>query len=84
MKYSYDEVAMSQLTLYLDDETEALMRERAKAAGLSNSRWVAELIRRNAVADWPVPLSELAGSFPDFPLREDAPALPDDVPRIGF
>ena len=75
---------MSQLTLYLDDETEALMRERAKAAGLSNSRWVAELIRRNAVVDWPVPLAELAGSFPDFPLREDAPSLPADVERIGF
>lgn len=75
---------MSQLTLYLDDETEALVRERAKAAGLSNSRWVAALIRRNAVADWPVDLALLAGRFPDFPLREAAPDLPDDLPRLGF
>lgn len=75
---------MPQLTLYLDDETEALVRERAKAAGLSNSRWVAELIRRNAVADWPVDLVLLAGKFPDFPLRDASSALPDDVPRLGF
>ncbi|MBB5209619.1 CopG family transcriptional regulator [Chiayiivirga flava] len=75
---------MSQLTLYLDEETEAIVRDRAKAAGLSNSRWVAQLIRRNALAAWPVELSLLAGRFPDFPLREDALALPDDVPRVGF
>lgn len=32
---------MSQITLYLDDTTQALVEEAARANGMSKSRWVA-------------------------------------------
>ena len=35
---------MSQITLYLDDATQALVDAAAQASGLSKSSWVAELM----------------------------------------
>jgi hypothetical protein len=76
---------MSQITLYLDDATQALVEQAARANGVSKSRWVADLIRTYAAHDWPQDCLALAGQFADFPLREDAPAQPvADVPRVGF
>ena len=76
--------AMSQITLYLDDETQALVDQAAQANGVSKSRWVADLIRKHAAHEWPQDCLALAGRFADFPLREDLPALPADTARIGF
>lgn len=39
---------MSQITLYLDDATQALVEQAAQANGVSKSRWVAEIIRKHA------------------------------------
>lgn len=75
---------MSQITLYLDDATQAVVDAAAQASGLSKSRWVAEAIRRYAAHEWPVDCLALAGQFADFPLREDTPTAPVDVPRVGF
>jgi hypothetical protein len=44
---------MSQITLYLDDATQALVDQAAAANGMSKSRWVAEIIRKYAAHDWP-------------------------------
>jgi hypothetical protein len=75
---------MSQVTLYLDEETHALMEQAAKASGTSKSRWVAELIRAQVRRQWPQDFLRAAGSIPDFPLREADPAFDAaDVPRIG-
>ncbi|WP_269496512.1 CopG family transcriptional regulator [Castellaniella sp. S9] len=76
---------MSQMTLYLDKDTQALIERAAQASGLSKSRWVAEAVRQYAAEAWPVDCLELAGRFADFPLREDAPAtIGQDAPRVGF
>lgn len=75
---------MSQITLYLDDETEALVRKAAEASGVSKSRWVADLIRAHRFEAWPADVQGLAGAFPDFPTREDAPAAPADHERVTF
>ena len=76
---------MSQITLYLDDATQALVEQAAKANGVSKSRWVADIIRTYAAHDWPQDCLALAGRFADFPLREDgAPQQAADVPRQGF
>jgi hypothetical protein len=76
---------MSQITLYLDDATQALVDQAAKANGVSKSRWVADLIRTYAAHEWPQECLALAGQFPDFPLREEAPAVNvPDVPRVAF
>jgi hypothetical protein len=75
---------MSQITLYLDEETQALMEQAAKASGTSKSRWVAELIRAQIRRQWSAAFLDAAGSIPDFPLR-GADAAPEaaDLPRIG-
>lgn len=78
---------MSQITLYIDKETEQLVLAGAKASGVSKSRWVADAIRRHAHEGWPEEFQRLAGAFPDFPLREEL--FPDneqieDLPRVGF
>lgn len=76
---------MPQITLYLDDETQALVEQAAQANGLSKSRWVAEIIRKYATQEWPRECLSLAGRFPDFPLREESSSSQAvDVPRLGF
>jgi hypothetical protein len=76
---------MSQITLYLDEATQALVEQAALANGVSKSRWVAEIIRKYAAHEWPQDCLDLAGSFPDFPLHEEgASSVPADVPRVGF
>ncbi len=76
---------MSQITLYLDDATQALVEQAAQANGLSKSRWVAEIIRKYAAYEWPQDCLALAGAFADFPFYEENPASQAaDVPRLGF
>ena len=62
---------MAQVTLYVDEETKKRMRKAAKAAGVSQSRWLAELIRQETGSEWPAEVRELAGAWPDFPEAEE-------------
>ena len=77
---------MSQVTLYLDDETDRALSDAASRSGMSRSRWVSQLIRRHAQDQWPQECLSLAGAFPDFPLSESRAqaSLPADSPRITF
>ncbi len=73
---------MSQVTIYLDSETEARMKAAAKAAGKSHSRWVAELIREKTATEWPESVVRMIGAWPDLPTVEEIRAgMPEDVPR---
>ena len=73
---------MAQLTLYLDDETEAKLKETANSAGMSLSRWVANLIREKIASQWPVSVIELAGAWADLPTAEELRRdVPEDLPR---
>lgn len=69
---------MPQITLYLDDETLRLMRERAAAADMPYSRWVAGLIRAQAASAWPPQVLADLGGHADMPLAEGGRA--NDVP----
>jgi hypothetical protein len=75
---------MSQITLYLDDATQALVEQAAKANGVSKSRWVAEIIRKHAAQDWPQDCLALAGRCPDFPLQDPSQTRGTDAPRLIF
>jgi len=76
---------MGQVTLYLDTKTESKMKIAAKAAGVSQSRWVAELIREKTAAEWPESVVRLAGAWPDFPTAEELRAgLGEDARRERF
>ena len=74
---------MPQITLYIDQETDSKARAAARAAGVSYSKWVAELIRSRTRDEWPEMLRKLAGSRPDFPLRA-AEGNSVDVPRVSL
>jgi hypothetical protein len=73
---------MGQVTLYLDAETEAKMKAAAKAAGVSQSRWVADVVREKTATRWPESIVRLAGAWADFPTAEEIRVgLGEDVPR---
>lgn len=62
---------MGQVTIYLDDEIESKMRVSAKAMHLSQSKWIANLIKEKVVDEWPESVRELVGSWEDFPSAEE-------------
>ncbi len=73
---------MSQVTIYLDDETDRRMRKAAEEAGLSRSQWLAHLIREKTRNKWSDEVREAAGSWNDFPDAEVLRgALGDDLSR---
>ena len=43
-----------------------------------------DIIDKYASQEWPRDCLDLAGRFPDFPLRETGPAASADLPRVGF
>jgi predicted transcriptional regulator len=73
---------MAQLTLYLDDELETRLRAAARAANLSQSRWVANLIAEKLNDEWPASVVALAGAWSDFPeANELRSGLSEDAAR---
>ena len=58
---------MSQITVYMDFETQARMKSAAQAAGLSVSRWLAELVQEKTATAWPAEVLAAAGAWQDFP-----------------
>lgn len=61
---------MAQITIYLDDEVLALVKEATKGAGVSQSQWIADAVRRRIKREWPASVVALAGCWPDFPSAE--------------
>jgi len=62
---------LGQVTIYIDDKTEADMNAAVKASGVSKSKWVARVIREKAGAEWPQEVKNLAGNWQDFPTAEE-------------
>ena len=76
---------MSQVTLYLDEETAARMKMAARSEGLSQSQWVARLIRERTRTEWPKSVAALAGAWADLPLADEIRAdVGTDVEREPF
>ena len=62
---------MGQVTIYIDVETEKKMIASAKAAKVSKSKWISDVIREKVATEWPASVRELAGAWEDFPSVED-------------
>ncbi len=62
---------MGQLTIYVDEDTEHRIKTAAGSAGLSLSRWVAQVVRAKPETAWPAEVLELAGAWPDFPDADE-------------
>lgn len=56
---------MAQITLYLDSELEAKVKQAAKEANLSQGRWVANVIAEKLSTEWPPSVAALAGTWAD-------------------
>lgn len=65
---------MGRITIFLDAETESILKARVDGSGQSASRWIAEAIHKRAQEAWPTDVLALFGSWKDdeFP---DADAL---------
>jgi len=73
---------MAQVTLYIDESTQKRLRDAAASRKVSQSQFVADLIRKATANEWPPEVLALIGSVPDFPLAEELRAgLPPDSPR---
>jgi Ribbon-helix-helix protein, copG family len=76
---------MAQITLYIDDQIQRRLKEAAARRNVSQSQFVAELIRRATATEWPDEVLALFGSVPDFPLADELRAgLPPDSPRAEW
>ena len=76
---------MTQITIYIDQETAERMRAFVEARRISQSKWIAELIRERLHNEWPDSIVELAGAWADFPTAEELrQELGQDIPREPF
>jgi hypothetical protein len=62
---------MGQVTIYLEEEIEAKMRAAAKAKHLSQSKWIAQLIKEKTRDEWPESVVKLAGAWKDLATAEE-------------
>ena len=63
---------MGQITIYLDNETEAKLKKAAKAGRTSVSKWVTSMIQDHIKNEWPHDIASLAGSWKDdFPSLDE-------------
>ena len=61
---------MPQLHFYVPDEMAKLLRARARAVGLSISRYLATVVRRDLGGGWPKDFfNEVVGGWQGKPLR---------------
>lgn len=76
---------MAQVTLYIDDATQARLRAAALSRRVSQSQFVAELVRQATESTWPDAVLALAGSAPDFPDAQALRvALAEDTTRVTW
>ena len=74
---------MAQVTIYLDDAAERRVKAAARKAGVSVSRWVADLVENRTRTDWPAEAREVAVAWPEFPdLRVIRLSTGKDKPRV--
>jgi len=78
---------MSQMTIYLDDDTDKLLRSQVKASGESASKWIAGAIKQRVQTEWPPQVLALLGSWKDsdFPdIDQLRQGYGEDSPREKF
>jgi hypothetical protein len=72
---------VAQITIYLDSAAERRVKAAARKAGVSVSRWVADLVENRTRTEWPAEVLELAGAWPDFPDLEELRAQTSEDQR---
>ena len=76
---------MGQVTIYIDAETEKKMIASAKAAKISKSKWITQVIKEKVTSEWPASVVNLAGAWEDFPsIEEIRSGIGKDIEREEF
>lgn len=78
---------MPQLNLYVDESTHQSIKQAAKSAGMSLSKWVSTLVRERTSDKWSPEVLALAGAWKDsdFPEPEELrKGYGVDLPRETF
>ncbi len=76
---------MAQVTIYLEPDLQAKMRATAEAMNLSQSKWVATIIREKLQNEWPASVVALAGAWTDLPEADEIRAtIGEDIAREEF
>ncbi|MDD2830299.1 MAG: hypothetical protein PHW18_12060 [Sulfuricurvum sp.] len=65
---------MAKICVYLDNELESKVKQNVAVMGISLSRFVSDLIRKELDEKWSPAIHQLAGAWDDFP---DAESLRD-------
>ena len=74
---------MPQLSLYLDNDTMALLRQDAAREGTSLSKHASNIIRQNSLSAWPKGFFDLYGALDDETFVEP-PELPWESDQYSF
>lgn len=61
---------MTQITVDLDIDTATRVQRAARVEGVSQSQWVARLIRERISGEWPESVKVLEGAWSDMPDAE--------------
>jgi len=73
---------MSQVTIYLDEDTDKKLRQAVEQSGLSKSQWITRLIKEKTATEWPEIVCEMVGAWHDGPEQEEIRASEGtDLPR---
>jgi len=73
---------VAQITIYVDKILEEKMRAYVKSLNISQSKWIAGLIREKLQSEWPASIHDLAGVWETFPSAEEIRAeLGEDAER---
>jgi len=78
---------MSQITIYLDDDTARVLKKQVKVSGESASKWIQAAIKKRARTEWPQDVLAVLGSWKDvdFPDAEQLrKGYGLDAPREKF
>ena len=76
---------MRKITIYLEDDLLLQVKAATKAAGVSQSQWIAEAVRGRIRKEWPAAVRALAGAWADFPdVEEIRKQQAPDSPREPF
>lgn len=73
---------MSQVTIYLDEQTEKKLRLAVEQSGISKSQWITRLIKEKTSTEWPEVVREMVGEWQDVPEQEEIrSSAGKDLPR---
>lgn len=80
--YTYKEIIMAQVTIYMDNNLEKKIKELAINTGVSISKFISNALEQKVNNNWSAETAKLEGSWSEFvTLEEIRAADADDAKR---